>query len=70
MRDTLGMGMTRLWRRLTPILLAKRVAEALETPGIQSVAGLTGARTARVTTRPCRASRHTILDMDLIGACL
>jgi magnesium chelatase family protein len=29
--------------------------------------GLTGARTAVVTTRPCRAPHHTIADMGLIG---
>jgi magnesium chelatase family protein len=44
-----------LARRLTTILPAMRLAEAIETTGIHSVAGLTGARTAVVTTRPCRA---------------
>jgi predicted ATPase with chaperone activity len=29
--------------------------------------GLTGARTAFVTTRPCRAPHHTISDVGLIG---
>jgi magnesium chelatase family protein len=41
-----------LARRLTTILPAMRLAEALETTRIHSVAGLTGARTALVTTRP------------------
>jgi magnesium chelatase family protein len=31
------------------------------------VAGLTGDRTAWVTTRPCRAPHHTISDVGLIG---
>jgi predicted ATPase with chaperone activity len=32
-----------------------------------SVAGRTGARTALVTTRPCRAPHHTLSDVGLIG---
>jgi magnesium chelatase family protein len=67
MLDTLAMGMASLRRRLTPILLAKLVAEALETTRIHRVAGLTGDRTAWVTTRPCRAPHHTISDAGLIG---
>jgi magnesium chelatase family protein len=31
------------------------------------VAGLTGHRTALVTTRPCRAPHHTLSDVGLIG---
>jgi magnesium chelatase family protein len=46
-----------LARRLTTILPAMTLAEAIETPRIHSVAGLTGDRTAWVTTRPCRAPR-------------
>jgi hypothetical protein len=34
---------------------------------MHSVAGLTGARTAFVTTRPCRTPHHTISDVGLIG---
>ena len=56
-----------LARRLTTILPAMRLAEALETTRIHRVAGLTGARTAVVTTRPCRAPHHTISDVGLIG---
>jgi predicted ATPase with chaperone activity len=56
-----------LARRLTTILPALRLAEALETTRIHSVAGLTGARTAVVTTRPCRAPHHTISAVGLIG---
>jgi hypothetical protein len=42
-------------------------AKAIETTRIHSVAGLTCARTALVTTRPCRAPHHTISDAGLIG---
>jgi Magnesium chelatase, subunit ChlI len=56
-----------LARRLTTILPAMTLAEALETTRIHRVAGLTGARTALVTTLPCRAPYHTILDAGLIG---
>ena len=44
-----------LARRLTTILPAMTCAEALETTRIHRVAGLTGDRTAVVTTRPFRA---------------
>jgi magnesium chelatase family protein len=43
------------------------LAEAIETPRIHRVAGLTGDRTTLVTTRPCRALHHTIADVGLIG---
>jgi magnesium chelatase family protein len=43
------------------------LAEAVETTRVHSVAGLTGDRTALVTTRPCRAPHHTISDVGLIG---
>jgi magnesium chelatase family protein len=56
-----------LARRLTTILPAMTLAEALETTRIHSVAGLTGDRTALVTTRPFRAPHHTISDVGLIG---
>jgi hypothetical protein len=54
-------------RRLTTILPAPTPAEAIETTRIQRVAGLTGARTAVVTTRPCRAPHHPISDVGRIG---
>src|SRR4029453_16170709 len=54
-------------RRLTTILPAMTLAEALETTRIHRVAGLTGDRTALVTTRPFRAPHHTISDVGLIG---
>jgi magnesium chelatase family protein len=49
------------------MLPAMRLADALETTRIPRVAGLTGARTAVVTRRPCRASPHTIADVGVIG---
>jgi magnesium chelatase family protein len=56
-----------LARRLTTILPAMTLPEALATTRIHRVAGLTGERTAFVTTRPCRAPHHTISDVGLIG---
>jgi predicted ATPase with chaperone activity len=49
-----GAGTSRLARRLTTILLAMTLAEALETTRMHRGAGLTGDRTALVTTRPFR----------------
>jgi hypothetical protein len=54
-------------RRLTTILPAMPLAEALETTRLHRVAGLTGARTAVVTTRPCRAPHQMISAVGLIG---
>ena len=50
-----GAGKSMLARRLTTILPAMTLAEAVETTRIHRVAGLTGDRTALVTTRPFRA---------------
>jgi magnesium chelatase family protein len=44
-----------LARRLTTILHDMTLAEAIDTARIHRVAGLTGRRTAVVTTRPFRA---------------
>jgi magnesium chelatase family protein len=49
-----------LARRLTTILPAMTLAEAIETTRIHRVAGLTGERTALVTTRAFRAPHHAI----------
>jgi magnesium chelatase family protein len=57
-----------LARRLTTILPAMTLAEALETTRIHSVAGLTGGPTALFTARTFRAPHHTIPDAGLIGA--
>jgi magnesium chelatase family protein len=62
-----GVGTSRLARRLTTIVPAMRLAEALETTRLHRVAGLTVDRTAVVTTRPCRAPHHAISDVELIG---
>jgi predicted ATPase with chaperone activity len=63
----LGVGTSRLARRLTTSLPAMTLAEALATTRLHHVTGLTGARTALVTTRPFRAPHHTISDVGLIG---
>ena len=62
-----GVGKSRLARRLTTILPAMTLAEAIEITRIRRVAGRTGDRTALVTTRPCRAPHHIISDVGLIG---
>jgi magnesium chelatase family protein len=62
-----GAGTSMLARRLTTILPAMTLAEALETTRIHRVAGRTGDRTALVTTRPCRAPHQTLSDAGLIG---
>jgi magnesium chelatase family protein len=56
-----------LARRLTTILPAMTLADALETTRIHRVAGLTGDRTAVVTARPCRAPHLTLSDVELVG---
>jgi magnesium chelatase family protein len=56
-----------LARRLTTILPDLTLAEAIDTTRIHSVAGLTGRRTACVTTRPCRAPHQPMADGGLIG---
>jgi predicted ATPase with chaperone activity len=57
-------------RRLTTILPAMTLAEAIETTRINHVAGLIGAATTVVTTWTFRAPHHTISDVGLIGGCL
>jgi magnesium chelatase family protein len=47
-----GAGKSMLARRLTTIFPAMTLAEAIKTTRIHRVAGLTGDRTAFVTTRP------------------
>jgi len=56
-----------LARRLATIPPAMGLAEALETTRIHRVAGLTGGRTAFITTRPFRAPHHTIAAVGVIG---
>jgi len=62
-----GAGTSMLARRLTTVLPDLTLAEAIDTTRIPRIAGLTGRRTAVVTTRPCRAPHHTIADVGLIG---
>jgi len=56
-----------LARRLTTIVPGTSLAEAIETTRIHRVAGLTGDRTAWVTTRPCRTHHQTLSDAGRIG---
>ena len=60
-------GKSMLARRLTTILPAMTLAKAVETTRIHRVAGLTGDRTALVTTRPFRAPHHPISDAGRIA---
>jgi magnesium chelatase family protein len=62
-----GAGTPMPARRLTTILPAMSLAEALETTRIHRVAGRTDDRTAMVAMRPFRAPHHTIADVGLIG---
>jgi predicted ATPase with chaperone activity len=62
-----GAGKSMLARRLTTILPAMTLAEAIEITRIRRVADLTGDRTALVTTRPFRAPHYTISDVGPIG---
>jgi magnesium chelatase family protein len=54
-------------RRLTTILPAMTLVEAIETTRLPCVVGHTSARTTVVTTRPCRTPHHTISAVGLIG---
>ena len=56
-----------LARRLTTILPAMTLTEAIDTTRIHRVAGLTGDRTAWVTTRPFRVPHHPFWEVGLIG---
>jgi Magnesium chelatase, subunit ChlI len=56
-----------LARRLSTLLPAMHLAQAIEITRIHRVTGLTVDRTALVTTRLCRAPHHTISDVGLIG---
>jgi magnesium chelatase family protein len=56
-----------LARRLTTILAAITLSEALDATRIHSIAGRTGDRTALVTTWPFRAPPHILSGVGLIG---
>jgi magnesium chelatase family protein len=56
-----------LARRLTTVLPAMTLAEAIESMPNHHVAGIIADHRALVTTGPCRAPHHTISDAGLIG---
>ncbi len=62
-----GSGKTMLAKRLPSILAPLRLAEALETTKIHSVAGVLDADAGLVTQRPFRSPHHSISDAGLIG---
>lgn len=62
-----GSGKTMLAKRLPTILPPLTLEEAIETTKIHSVAGLIGANTGLIKTRPFRAPHHTISDVALVG---
>jgi magnesium chelatase family protein len=59
-------GTSMLARRLTTILPAMTLAEAIETTGIHCMAGLTGRHPAVAPTRPFRAPHHTIANIGVL----
>ena len=62
-----GAGKSRLARRPTTIWPAISLAEAIDEASLHRVASRTGARTAVVTTHPCRAPPHTLTAVGRIG---
>jgi magnesium chelatase family protein len=62
-----GAGKSRLARRLTTILPAMTLPEAIDTTRISRIAGRTGDRAAFVTAHACRGTPHTIAEVGLIG---
>ncbi len=62
-----GTGKSMLAKRMPSIMPPMTLDEALETTKIHSVAGLLRPGQAIVTTRPFRASHHTISDIGLVG---
>lgn len=62
-----GSGKTMLAKRLPTILPPLTLSEAIETTKIHSVAGLVGANSGLITTRPFRSPHHTVSDVALVG---
>lgn len=62
-----GSGKTMIAKRLPTILPPLTLNEAIETTKIHSVAGLVGANSGIITTRPFRSPHHTISDVALVG---
>ena len=62
-----GSGKTMLAKRISTILPPLSLEEAIETTKIHSVAGLVGANSGIMTTRPFRSPHHTISDVALVG---
>ena len=62
-----GAGKTMLAKRLPGILPPLSLHEALEVTKIHSVAGILGANSSLVSSRPFRSPHHTISDVALVG---
>lgn len=62
-----GAGKTMLAKRLSTILPALSLYEALETTKIHSVAGKLPIGASLITQRPFRSPHHTISDVALVG---
>ena len=62
-----GTGKTMLAQRLSGIMPALTLDEALEVTRIHSIAGLLDHDTALIVERPFRAPHHTVSDAGLLG---
>lgn len=62
-----GSGKSMLAKRLSTILPALTLDEALETTKIHSIAGHLNDKNSFIKTRPFRAPHHTISDVGLVG---
>jgi magnesium chelatase family protein len=62
-----GTGKTMMARRLTTILPALRLEEALETTKVYSTTGLLPEKNPLMVSRPFRSPHHTISNAGLIG---